>query len=70
MGGPKLSDEEALHWLPPGWTEETYANATDEDWEGLSDEVSVVITYSDRTLSCVVSQCQKSLCIYLLLHSI
>jgi len=41
MAGPNMSDEEALHWLPPpGWTEEKYANATDEDWEALPDEVS------------------------------
>ncbi|KFY81513.1 hypothetical protein V500_11340 [Pseudogymnoascus sp. VKM F-4518 (FW-2643)] len=25
--------------FPPGWTEEKYANATDEDWEALPDEL-------------------------------
>lgn len=33
-------DEEALRYLPPGWTEEKYANATDEDFENLPDDVS------------------------------
>ncbi|KFZ17231.1 hypothetical protein V502_04663 [Pseudogymnoascus sp. VKM F-4520 (FW-2644)] len=38
MVGPDVSDEEALHWLPPKWTEEKYADATDEDWETMPDE--------------------------------
>ena len=29
-----------LHYLPEGWTEETYMNAKDYDWERLSGEVS------------------------------
>lgn len=33
-------DEEALRYLPPGWTEEKYANATDEDFDSLPDDVS------------------------------
>ncbi|PSK60599.1 hypothetical protein B9Z65_749 [Elsinoe australis] len=32
-------DDDALHYLPPGWTEEQYQNATDEDFENLPDEV-------------------------------
>ncbi|OBT76557.1 hypothetical protein VF21_05372 [Pseudogymnoascus sp. 05NY08] len=39
MAERKMSEEEALRWLPPGWTEERYANATDEDWEVMSDEL-------------------------------
>ncbi|KAF7505725.1 hypothetical protein GJ744_000491 [Endocarpon pusillum] len=31
--------DDPLHYLPPGWTEEKYANATDEDWENQPDEV-------------------------------
>lgn len=33
-------DESILHYLPSGWTEERYKNATDEDWESLVEEVS------------------------------
>lgn len=40
MAGAEMSEEEALRWLPPGWTEEKYASATDEDWEALLDDVS------------------------------
>lgn len=28
-----------LHYLPPDWTEETYKNPSDADYEGLSKEV-------------------------------
>ncbi|OBT77020.1 hypothetical protein VF21_02882 [Pseudogymnoascus sp. 05NY08] len=39
MAGPEMGEEKALCWLPPGWTEEKYASATDEDWETLSDDL-------------------------------
>ncbi|KFZ25272.1 hypothetical protein V502_00247 [Pseudogymnoascus sp. VKM F-4520 (FW-2644)] len=39
MAEREMSEEEALRWLSPGWTEERYANATDEDWEVMSDEL-------------------------------
>ncbi|KAF2154795.1 hypothetical protein K461DRAFT_102381 [Myriangium duriaei CBS 260.36] len=32
-------DDDPLHYLPPGWTEEQYQNATDEDFDNLPDEV-------------------------------
>lgn len=34
-----MADDNPLHYLPPGWTEEQYRNATDEDFEGLPDDV-------------------------------
>lgn len=51
MAKPDMSDEEALHWLPPGWTEKRYANATDEDWEAMSDEVSYCLHVLDPDIS-------------------
>jgi hypothetical protein len=35
-----VEDVDVLHYLPPGWTEEKYGNATDEDFENLPDDVS------------------------------
>lgn len=50
MAEREMSEEEALRWPPPGWTEERYANATDEDWEVMSDEVSYYSTIAQKTV--------------------
>lgn len=34
-----MAEDDPLHYLPPGWTEEKYANATEADFESLPDEV-------------------------------
>ncbi|KAI4743884.1 hypothetical protein E4T50_05736 [Aureobasidium sp. EXF-12298] len=33
-----MANESILTYLPSGWTEERYKNATDDDWETLSEE--------------------------------
>ncbi|EAW11102.1 uncharacterized protein ACLA_067400 [Aspergillus clavatus NRRL 1] len=33
-----MTDDPILHYLPPGWTEETYQNTTDADRAALSEE--------------------------------
>jgi hypothetical protein len=34
-----MATNSILTYLPDGWTEERYKNATDDDWETLSEEV-------------------------------
>lgn len=34
-----MANNSILTYLPNGWTEERYKNATDDDWETLSEEV-------------------------------
>ena len=34
-----MAHDSILTYLPSGWTEEKYKNATDGDWEELSEEV-------------------------------
>lgn len=35
-----MADNPILSYLPPGWTEEKYKNASDADYEALTEEVS------------------------------
>ena len=35
----QMADNPILHYLPPGWTEETFENPSDADFEGLTEEV-------------------------------
>lgn len=35
----KMADDSILRYLPPGWTEDRYKNASDDDYEALTEEV-------------------------------
>jgi ferritin-like protein len=51
-----MADDQILHYLPPGWTEEMYQNQTDAALETLSEQVRGHITKSKREENKIYSE--------------
>jgi hypothetical protein len=55
-----MADDQILHYLPPGWTEEMYQNQTDAALEALSEQVRGYILIRAKKAEETSSLCHPS----------